>query len=70
MVPDILGVPVSQEFLSCAPVLTDVTMKDAGEGEGKAPRGSKSKKKADAQQSMEVSTSADAELSTTKQSEN
>ena len=70
MVPDILGVPVSQEFLSCAPVMTDVTMKDAEKSVGKAPRRSKSKKTDGAQQSMEVSTSADSELSTAKQSEN
>ena len=62
MVPDILGVPVSQEFLSCAPVLTDVTMKSVETSESKR---SKSKK---TEQSMEVSTT-DAESCTAEQGE-
>ncbi len=61
MVTDILGIHVSQEFLSSAPVLSAVAMEGV-EREGKIPKKSKSKKTSSQQQqaSMDVTTEGDA----------
>ncbi len=52
MVPDILGIPVSAEFLACAPTLSDVVMEDPDSKKGKKSRA----KKRGAGQEMDVTT--------------
>lgn len=56
MVKDILGILVSEEFLSCAPVMSDVAMKSV-EDNGKGSKRSHSRKKASSpEQGMDVCT--------------
>ncbi len=68
MVPDILGIPVSEEFLSCAPVLTDVAMEDA-DSKKKASK-KKSTTKKGAGQEMDVATEGNELQSTMEETEN
>ena len=73
MVPDILGLPVSQEFLACAPTLSEVSMDSVdSEGTDRSSKraGGKNKSKRVPQEGMDVSTELSKSDESSIQSEN